>query len=152
MALAIDLGDAGDIPPRNKEDVGQRLALWALKNDYGKTNLVCSGPLYKGMKIEDGKIRIRFDYAGGGLMVGKKVGHGPAVEDKEGALKRFAVAGEDKKWFWANAVVEDDTVVVSSEVVPAPVAVRYAFSMNPAGCNLYNKEGLPASPFRTDNW
>lgn len=152
MALAIDIGDAADIHPRNKEDVGHRLALWALKNDYGQAQLVCSGPLYKGMAIEGDKIRISFDYAESGLIVGKKSGHGPAAEVQDGKLQRFAVAGEDKKWFWADATIEDSTVLVSCPAVPAPVAVRYAFSMNPAGCNLYNKEGLPASPFRTDKW
>jgi sialate O-acetylesterase len=137
MAVAIDIGAAGDIHPRNKD---------------GKSDLVCSGPLYKSMTVEGGKIRISFDYAGGGLMAGKKTGHGPAVEEKDGTLKRVAIAGEDKKWFWANAVIDGPSLIVSSESVPAPVAVRYAFSMNPADCNLYNKEGLPASPFRTDNW
>ena len=86
------------------------------------------------------------------MIVGKKAGHGPAVENDAGKLQRFAIAGEDKKWFWADAVIEGSVVVVSCPAVPAPVAVRYAFSMNPAGCNLYNAEGLPASPFRTDNW
>ena len=152
MALAIDVGDAKDIHPRNKEDVGNRLALWALKNDYGKKDLVCSGPLYKGMTIEDDKIRIRFDSVGRGLMVGKKQGHGPATEDLEGKLQRFAIAGEDKHWIWADAVIDGATVVVSNPVVLRPVAVRYAYSMNPAGCNLYNQDGLPASPFRTDSW
>jgi len=152
MALAIDIGDASDIHPKNKEDVGNRLAFWALKNDYGQTNRVCSGPLYKTMKVEGDKIRVSFDYADNGLIVGKKTGHGPAVESQDGTLKRFAIAGEDKKWFWADAVIEGAAVVVSCPAVSAPVAVRYAFSMNPAGCNLYNAEGLPASPFRTDNW
>ena len=160
MALAIDIGDAGDIHPRNKEDVGQRLAVWALAKDYGKSKLVCSGPLYKSMKIEGSKIRISFDYAASGLIIGWKEGHGPAVDvgasaDMAGklpTLKRFAIAGEDKNWFWADAVIDGATVVLSNTNVPKPVAVRYAFSMNPAGCNLYNKEGLPASPFRTDDW
>lgn len=152
MALAIDIGMAGDIHPKNKEDVGDRLAYWALKNDYGQKDLVCSGPLYKGMTVEGAKIRVSFDYADKGLIVGKKTGHGPAVEDKDGTLKRFAVAGADKVWSWANAAIDGSTVLVSSPNVPAPVAVRYAFTMNPEGCNLYNKEGLPASPFRTDTW
>ena len=152
MAVVIDIGDAADIHPRNKEDVGNRLAFWALKNDYGQTNRVCSGPLYKAMTVAGDKIRVSFDYADNGLIVGKKAGHGPAVENDAGKLQRFAIAGEDKKWFWADAVIEGSVVVVSCPAVPAPVAVRYAFSMNPAGCNLYNAEGLPASPFRTDNW
>ena len=152
MAVVIDIGDAADIHPKNKEDVGDRLAFWALRNDYGQTNRVCSGPLYKAMTIEGDKIRVSFDYADHGLIVGKKAGHGPAVENQEGKLQRFAVAGEDKKWFWADATIDGSTVLVSCPAVPAPVAVRYAFSMNPAGCNLYNTEGLPASPFRTDGW
>lgn len=158
MALAIDIGNAGDIHPRNKEDVGKRLAFWALAKDYGKSKLVCSGPLYKSMKADGAKIRMSFDYAGSGLMIGRKEGHGPAVEAKAAAggeapkLQRFAIAGEDRKWFWADAAIDGSTVVVTSTNVPNPVAVRYAFSMNPAGCNLYNKEGLPASPFRTDSW
>jgi sialate O-acetylesterase len=152
MALAIDIGEARDIHPRDKEDIGNRLALWALKNDYGQKDLVCSGPLYKGMKVEENRIRISFDSVGRGLMVGKMDGHGPAKEVAGGKLQRFAVAGEDKQWVWADAVIDGETVVVSSPAVPKPVAVRYAFSMNPQGCNLYNQDGLPASPFRTDAW
>ena len=152
MAVTIDVGEAGDIHPKNKRDVGERLALWALAKDYGKTGLVYSGPLYQGMQVEDGRIRIAFDHVGGGLMAGKKDGLNPAVEDRGAKLRRFVIAGEDKKWFWADAVIDGQTVVVSSPEVPAPVAVRYAYSMNPEGCNLYNQEGLPASPFRTDNW
>jgi sialate O-acetylesterase len=151
MAVTIDVGDADDIHPKNKKDVGERLARWALAKDYGKP-VVCSGPLYKGMKIEGGKIRISFDSTGGGLIIGKKVGREPTAADSGGKLKRFAIAGKDKKWLWADAVIERDTVVVSSPQVPDPVAVRYAFTMNPEGANLYNKEGLPASPFRTDSW
>jgi sialate O-acetylesterase len=151
MAVTIDIGEAGNNHPVNKEDVGARLALWALKNDYGFTSRMCSGPLYKGMEVDGQRIRIGFDCADNGLMVGKKIGHGPAVEDPEGKLKRFAISGPDMKWFWADAVIDGSTVLVSSEFVHMPVAVRYAFSMNPAGCNLYNKEGLPASPFQTDN-
>ena len=152
MAVTIDIGDAASAHPLNKEDVGTRLALWALHYDYGQTNLVCSGPLYKDMTVEGNKVRISFDYAGHGLMVGKKVGNGPAQEDHAGKLQRFAIAGANKQWYWADAVIEGDTVLVSSPSVPQPVAVRYAFAMNPTGCNLYNRDGLPASPFRTDLW
>ncbi len=155
MAVAIDLADEnnpGDIHPKNKFDVGERLALWALAKDYGKDGLVFSGPLYKSMKVEGGNIRVEFDGVGSGLMVGKKEGRNPAVEDKDGKLRRFSIAGEDKKWFWADAVIEGDSVLVSSPQVANPLAVRYAFSTNPSGCNLYNKDGLPASPFRTDDW
>ncbi|HEX3999113.1 MAG TPA: sialate O-acetylesterase [Pirellulales bacterium] len=155
MAVAIDLADAdnpGDIHPKDKFDVGERLALWALAKDYGKKNLVYSGPLYKGMSVEDGKIRLHFDSLGSGLMVGKKVGRNPTVDDKDGKLKRFSIAGADKRWHWANAEIDGNTVVVSSSEVTKPAAVRYAYTMNPEGCNLYNREGLPASPFRTDEW
>jgi len=152
MAVIIDIGKADDIHPRNKQDAGDRLALWALAKEYGKKDVVCSGPLYKFFTVEEGKIRIHFDYVGSGLMVGKKEGLAPAVEDKDSRLKGFAVAGADKKWHWAEAKIEGDTVVVSSDKVTNPVAVRYAFRMNPEGCNLYNKEGLPTSPFRTDSW
>ena len=152
MASALDIGEAGNIHPGNKRDVGARLALWALARDYGKKDLVPSGPLFKSSKVEGSKICLAFDYVGSGLIVGKKDGVKPTEEDKTGKLARFAIAGEDKKWVWADAVIDGQTVVVSSPEVPAPVAVRYAFSQNPAGLNLYNKEGLPASPFRTDDW
>jgi sialate O-acetylesterase len=152
MAVITDVGDAGDIHPRNKFDVGERLALWALRDAYGQKDRVVSGPLFKSAEVVDGKIRIHFDHVGSGLMVGKKDGRNPTVADAGAKLKRFAVAGEDKKWVWAEAAIDGDTVVVSSPEVPKPVAVRYAFTMNPEGANLYNKEGLLASPFRTDKW
>jgi sialate O-acetylesterase len=156
MVVAIDtvpLAVAGDIHPKNKYDLGMRLARWALHRDYGQAGLVPSGPLFKGMKVEGGTVRLEFDHAGSGLMVGLKGGtRKPVVEDPAGTLKRFAVAGADKKWAWADAVIDGRTVVVSSAEVKEPVAVRYAFSMNPDGANLYNREGLPASPFRSDDW
>ena len=155
MAVIIDtvpLSQANDIHPKNKFDVGMRLARWALAKDYGKKDLEVSGPLFKALKIDGGKARLAFNHLGSGLMIGKKEGKAPAVEDKEGKLKRFAIAGADKKWFWADAVIENDAVVVSSPDVKEPVAVRYAFSMNPDGANLYNRDGLPAGPFRTDAW
>jgi len=155
MAVAIDLanpGNADDIHPMNKRDVGERLALWALANDYGKKIPVYSGPLYKAMKVEKGKIRIAFDHIGTGLMIGIKNGTEPTATDPTANLKHFAIAGEDKKWHWADAVIDGKTVLVSSPAVPKPVAVRYAYAKNPDGCNLYNKEGLPASPFKTDAW
>lgn len=155
MAVAIDLADVGnpgDIHPKNKQDVGERLALLALARDYGQKNLVCSGPLYREMKVEGNKIRISFDSTGSGLIVATKKGYDPIVKDPQGKLKKFAIAGVDRKWVWGEAVIEGQTVVVSSPEVATPAAVRYAFTMNPDGCNLYNSEGLPASPFRTDNW
>jgi sialate O-acetylesterase len=152
MAVIIDIGEAGDIHPKNKQDVGSRLAQWALHQTYDCEDLVPCGPLYKSHQIEDGKIRIAFDHVGSGLMVGEKAGLEPAKEVQDGQLKRFAVAGADQQWHWAEATIDGETVVVRSPDVPEPVAVRYAFSMNPVGANLYNKEGIPASPFRTDDW
>ena len=139
MAVIIDIGEADDIHPKNKQDVGKRLALWALAKSYGK-ELVYSGPIYKSMEIEGEKIILHFDYVGGGLVAGP-----------DEPLKGFAIAGADRKFVWADAKIDGDSVVVSSDEVSAPVAVRYAWADNPV-CNLYNKEGLPASPFRTDDW
>jgi len=153
MAVTIDIGDAGDIHPKDKEDVGRRLALWALAKTYGRKGLVFSGPLYKSQAIEGNEIRIAFDDADDGLIVGEKSGLEPVRQVRDGKLKWFAIAGKDKVWHWADAVIDSrQTVLVSSKEVPEPVAVRYAFTMNPEGANLYNKEGLPASPFRTDDW
>jgi sialate O-acetylesterase len=139
MAVIIDIGDANDIHPKNKQDVGKRLALWALAKTYGK-KLVYSGPIYKSMKIQGRDIILNFDQIGTGL-----------VAQGGQSLKGFAIAGADRKFVWADARIDGQTVVVSSDKVPEPVAVRYAWANNPV-CNLYNKEGLPASPFRTDDW
>lgn len=151
MAVTYDIGDAEDIHPKNKFDVGERLALWALAHDYGH-KIVYSGPLFKSAIQEGGRMRVLFEHVGSGLMIGCKKGIVPAAENANDRLKRFAIAGEDKLWYWADAVIQDDCVIVSSPKVSKPVAVRYAFSMNPEGANLYNKEGLPASPFRSDTW
>ena len=139
MAVAIDIGDAIDIHPKNKRDVGHRLAQWALSQTYGRP-IVPSGPLYSGMMIEGNRIRIQFDHAGRGLVT------------KNGALKTFVIAGMDRRFVEAEAVIEGNSLVVSSAKVPEPMAVRYAWADNPEGCNLCNIEGLPASPFRTDTW
>ncbi len=152
MAVITDIGEARNIHPKNKQDVGVRLALWALAKDYGKKDLVYSGPLYKSMKVEGDKIRITFDHVGGGLIVGKKEGLKPVEAVADGQLTWFSIADADQNWHHAKAVIDGATVVVSCDKVKAPAAVRYAFTMNPEGCNLYNKEGLPASPFRTDSW
>ncbi|MBV8878339.1 MAG: sialate O-acetylesterase [Planctomycetaceae bacterium] len=138
MAVIIDIGDAKDIHPRNKQDVGKRLALWAQSQVYGK-DLVYSGPLYESMKVEDNKARISFKHTGSGL------------EAKGEKLTGFAIAGEDRTFVWADAKIDGNTVLVWSDKVAKPAAVRYAWADNPE-CNLYNKEGLPASPFRTDDW
>jgi len=139
MAVIIDIGEADDIHPKNKQDVGKRLALWALARSYGK-ELVYSGPIYKSMEIDGEKIILHFDHVGGGLVAGP-----------DEPLKGFAIAGADHKFVWADAKIDGDSVVVSSDEVSTPAAVRYAWADNPV-CNLSNKEGLPASPFRTDNW
>jgi sialate O-acetylesterase len=137
MAVIIDIGEANDIHPKNKQDVGHRLALAARAVAYGE-DIVYSGPVYRNdsMKIDGNKARLEFDHVGSGLMV------------KGDALKGFAIAGKDGKYAWADAAIEGNTVVVWSDKVMHPKSVRYAWGANPE-CNLYNKEGLPASPFRT---
>ena len=152
MACAIDLGEAADIHPKNKQDVGKRLALWALAKTYGKQALVFSGPMYKSHAVEGASVRISFDHAGGGLMLGRKKGLDPVTALADARLQWIAVAGEDKVWHWADAAIDGVTLLVSSPRVPKPVAVRYAYTANPEGVLLYNKEGLPALPFRTDSW
>jgi sialate O-acetylesterase len=139
MAVTIDLGEWNDIHPLNKADVGKRLALAAEKIAYGDTKVVSSGPLYKSMKILGNKVIITFTSTGSGL----KINGG-------GELKYFSIAAGDGKFLWAKAKIEGDQVVVWHDKLTNPVAVRYAWADNPEGANLYNKEGLPASPFRTD--
>ncbi len=139
MAVIIDIGDTNDIHPRNKLDVGHRLALWALANTY-KQKTEYSGPMLEKFSVEGDKIRISFSHAAGGL----KTSDG-------GPLKGFAIAGADHNFVWAEAKIEGNQVVVWSKDVAKPVAVRYAWADNPV-CNLYNKIDLPASPFRTDDW
>jgi sialate O-acetylesterase len=141
QAITIDIGEANDIHPRNKKDVGLRLALQALRIAYGK-QLVSSGPVYRGMERKGEKIEISFLETGGGLL----------IRDKYGYVKGFAIAGEDQKFVWAQAYAEGDKIVVYSPQVKEPVAVRYAWGNNPDDANVYNKEGLPAGPFRTDTW
>jgi len=153
MGSALDLHVRelpGDIHPYNKIDVGYRLALWALAKDYGKTDVVYSGPIFRKMTVKGNTAILEFDHIGGGLMVGEKIGIAPTKEVKNGTLEQFAMCGAGGKWFWADATLVGDTVVVSSKQVKTPKAVRYAYRGNPEGCNLYNKAGLPASPFTTD--
>jgi sialate O-acetylesterase len=138
MAVTTDNGDSMDIHPRNKELVGKRLSLWALRNEYGKKDIVVSGPLYKTMKVEGDKIRISFDFDKG-------------LVAKDGELKEFTIAGDDQNFVPAQARIEGNTVVVWSDAVKLPKAVRFAWRNVPKP-NLYNGAGLPASPFRTDNW
>jgi sialate O-acetylesterase len=138
MAVTTDNGDSLDIHPRNKELVGKRLSLWALRNEYGKKDIITSGPLYKGMNVEGDKIRISFDFDKG-LMA------------KDGELKEFSIAAEDQVFVPAQAKIEGSTIVVWSDAVRTPKAVRFAWKNIPKP-NLYNGADLPASPFRTDNW
>lgn len=138
LAVAIDLGDAGDIHPKDKKEVGERLALWALANYYGKP-VTASGPVFARLERIPGALKLWFTNTAGGLVVrGERLGE-------------FAVAGEDRKWYWAEARIDGDAVIVSSPMVPNPVAARYAWQANPVA-TLYNKAGLPAVPFRTDQW
>jgi len=139
LATIIDIGEADDIHPRNKQDVGARLAIWALARCYSH-DLEYSGPLYKSMAIEDGKIRLKFSHTADGLLI-----------PGGGELKGFSIAGTDKNFVWANAKIDENDVIVWSDKVKNPVAVRYAWADNPV-CNLYNSEMLPAVPFRSDNF
>lgn len=141
MVVAIDLGEWNDIHPLNKKDVGKRLALAARKLAYGEKDVVHSGPVYQSMKIKGDKIVLSFSDIGGGL----------AAKGGD-ELRQFAISGADKRFVWAEARIEGDKVVVWSDAIDDPVAVRYAWADNPEGANLYNEEGLPASPFRTDDF
>jgi sialate O-acetylesterase len=140
MAVTTDLVDnIGDIHPKNKVDVGNRLALWALAKDY-KKDLVYSGPLYKSMKVDGNKIRLSFAHVGGGL------------KSRDGKpLSEFQIAGADGKFVPAEAMIDGDTVVVEAKEVAAPTQARFGWR-NEANPNLINKEGLPASPFQSNNW
>jgi sialate O-acetylesterase len=138
QAVIIDIGDADNIHPKNKQDVGKRLALWALAKDYCQ-DVIYSGPVYQGMKIDGSRLVLSFGSVGGGLVA------------RGSSLEGFTIAGADRKFVAAEARIDGDTVVVSSPQVPAPVAVRYAWADNPV-CNLYSQAGLPASGFRTDQW
>jgi sialate O-acetylesterase len=136
MAVITDVGDKDDIHPTKKEPVGARLALLARSITYGE-KIVASGPVYKGMKVKKGQVILSFDHVGGGL------------EARGGKLRGFALAGDDQKFLWADARVEGRRVVVSHPVLTQPVAVRYGWADYPV-VNLFNREGLPATPFRTD--
>ena len=150
MACTIDIGMQNDIHPKNKYDVGERLALWALRDVYGKKDIVVSGPLFKSMEIKDGKAVLTFDYAKG-LMTAKKTGLEKPVKINAKPA-HFAIAGADKVWYWADAKIDGEKVILSSDKVKTPVAVRYAYRAYPDGVNMYNAAGLPMVPFRTDNW
>jgi len=139
MAITIDIGEEKNIHPKNKQEVGRRLSLWALGEVYGKKVPSTSGPLPAGHEVKGDKIVLKFSHADGGLAA------------KAGELRGFMIAGSDKQWKPATAQIADDTVIVSSPEIAKPVAVRYAWQDWP-DCNLVNGAGLPASPFRTDEW
>jgi sialate O-acetylesterase len=141
MAVTTDIGDAAIIHPRNKQEVGRRLSLAARAVAYNQ-KVIYSGPAYSSMEVEGSKIRLHFTHLGGGLVAG---GSAP------GRLEGFEIAGADHQFVGASARIEGDTIVVQSGLVEHPVAVRYGWQNYPI-CNLYNQAGLPASPFRTDNW
>ena len=161
QAVLIDVGESGDIHPRNKKDVGERLALIALAKDYGKS-LPYSGPVFDSLKVEGNKAILTFRHTDGGLIAkplaatylvqSRTNTTAPLVRNSPNSqLEGFSICGEDKKWVWADAKIDGDTVVVTSDKVAVPVAVRYAWADNPT-CNLYNGANLPASPFRTDDF
>ncbi len=150
MAIALDIGDLKEHPP-NKYDTGIRLARLALHHDYGFDELVPGGPLYKSHAIEGDAIRVRFEHAGSGLMIAEKEGFLPP-EPKAGAkLGWLSIQGKDGTWHWADGKIDGSDLIVSSPDAFEPVAVRYAYTNRPVGPLLYNKEGLPAGPFRTDD-
>lgn len=141
MAVINEVGEEKDIHPKDKKTPGERLARWALAKDYGR-DLLYSSPLFKSSEVRGDAIRVTFDHAGTGLK-----------SRDGGALKRFEIAGADRKWHWGDAKIDgSDAVIVSSADVKQPVAVRYAWASNPTGANLVNSDGLPASVFRTDDW
>ena len=149
MAVLNDIGDATDVHPKNKIDAGKRLSLWALNRAYGQQEVVCSGPLYRDARVDNGKVVISFDHANGGLMVGQKHLMEPAVESKF-PLQRFQICGRDGRWVWGSAeITGPDTVTVWHADIKQPVEVRYAWSANAGDANLYNRTGLPAAMFKT---
>jgi sialate O-acetylesterase len=141
MAVTTDIGNPDNIHPRNKQDVGKRLALSALKVAYGK-DLVYSGPAYKSVAFTKAKAALSFENIGSGLM----------IKDKYGYLQGFEIAGSDQKFYYAKAEIQGNDILVSHPMVKDPKAVRYGWTNSPVDANLFNKEGFPASPFRTDNW
>nr|WP_315158559.1 sialate O-acetylesterase [uncultured Flavobacterium sp.] len=141
MAVAIDIGNVNDIHPKNKQDVGKRLALVAEKIIYGTNDIVYSGPSFEKLEVENNQIRIEYNNVGSGI----------EVKDKYGYVKGFAISGEDKVFKWAKGYLQGNTLILYNETIKKPTAVRYNWGNSPDG-NIYNKEGLPAVPFRTDNY
>lgn len=161
QVVLIDVGESDDIHPRNKKDPGERLAKIALAQTYGR-KIPFSGPVYSAMQTDGGKIRVKFDHVDGGLiakrlpatyfLVSADNKSAPLVRNTpESQVEGFAICGANRGWVWADAKIDGDSVIVWSDKVPKPIAVRYAWANNPT-CNLYNGAGLPASPFRTDDF
>ncbi len=140
MAVTLGTGEEKSNHPLNKQEAGRRLAHWALATVYGKKDMVASGPLPAESKVENGRVVVKFSHADGGL-----------AAQGGGALKGFAIAGADGRWVWGDAVIDGDSVVVQSPEVKEPVAVRYAWAINPVSADLVNGAGFPATPFRTDS-
>jgi sialate O-acetylesterase len=138
MAITIDIGEPDNIHPKNKQEVGRRLSIWALGTVYGKSGAT-SGPLPAGNEIKGKTVVVTFQHTDGGLVA------------KGGELRGFQIAGAEKKWVPASAKISGSNVIVSSPEVLQPAAVRYAWANNP-DCNLYNGADIPATPFRTDDW
>jgi len=141
MCVTTDIGNPTNIHPVNKQDVGKRLAAIAFNAIYNK-KMICSGPAYQSMEIKGNEIMLSFDQIGAGLY----------TPDKYGYLKGFEIAGDDHVFYFAKAFIKDNQVVLSSEKVSRPIAVHYGWVGDASDCNLYNKEGFPAIPFRTDEW
>ena len=141
MAVTTDIGNATDIHPKNKQDVGKRLSAIALNNLYGQT-MEFSGPAYESMKVDGNKVILSFTHTGSGLM----------ARDKYGYLKGFEVCGSDKKFHFAQAYIVGNNVIVSNDEVEKPIAIHYAWADDAGDANLFNKDGFPAVPFRSDDW
>ena len=141
MAVTTDIGNPADIHPKNKQDVGKRLAAIALHDVYQQAG-ESTGPIYQSMKVDGNKVILTFTHTGSGLL----------VKDKYGYLKGFEIAGADKHFQYAKAIVEGDKIIVHAEGVTTPVAVRYNWADDASEGNLFNKELFPAAPFRTDDW
>jgi len=148
LAVTIDIGEKKE-HPRNKYDVGLRLAAWALHHNYGKSEVVPSGPLYRSHQIDGRVIRVKFDYAQNGLMLATKEGYEPPTPSLGTEIPWLSIQDKDGNWHWAEGRIDGTDLLVASKEVQKPVAVRYAYTQHPVGCNLYNADGLPASPFST---
>jgi sialate O-acetylesterase len=148
MAVAVDIGSERE-HPANKVEVGVRLAHWALHNDYNRKDILPSGPLYKSFTVKGNSIRISFDHAQG-LMLARKQNYIPPVPAPGARIPWLSIQAKDGEWHWADGRIDGSDLVVSCKAVKEPVAVRYAYTQHPVGYYLYNKAGLPASPFTTE--